>query len=289
MDRRYKVVNMLATRGFVKNFQGVQAGHRWDSQVAVEANASDIRRVLEAAEAELERRQEPPPAPAVEPKQEPAPAPVEAAPQEPAHTETINSPQIKIDGAVHNSSIVIGASNHGGKKSSGLIVTIGLGVAIIGALGTWLTVPEFHDWVQRQLGFAVGTGTEHPPKQGTPPPQLTAPAPQRPKPTEPRNSLRRRTVRLANDLAEFLAERNAKRPTDPARFQQFDQETINLYLARYRERTLGILQELKAKGLDVGILDAPGAAPSRYLMPNEIEHLRDLAFHLDADDKVVQF
>jgi hypothetical protein len=102
-------------------------------------------------------------------------------------------------------------------------------------------------------------------------------------------SLRRRTVRLANDLDTFMAERWAKRPVDQEEARKFDQATINLYLSLYKSRTMGVIQELQAKGLDVGLLGAPGAAQSRYLMGDETRQLRDLAYHLDEKGNVVHF
>ena len=107
---------------------------------------------------------------------------------------------------------------------------------------------------------------------------------------EPQDSLRKRTVRLANDLDAFLAERGARRPigqSDDAK--QYDKATINLYVAEHKSRTMGILQELRAKGLDVGLLDAPGAAQQRFLLPDETQRLRDLAFHLDEHGGVIKF
>jgi len=71
--------------------------------------------------------------------------------------------------------------------------------------------------------------------------------------------------------------------------RQYDQETINLYLVQYKSRTVGILQELQAKGMDVGLLAAPGAAQQRFLMPDETRQLRDLAYHLDEKGNLVHF
>lgn len=139
-------------------------------------------------------------------------------------------------------------------------------VAILALVGTWLGVPGFQEWANRWFHIPTLQRSE-----------------------EPADSLRRRTVKLADDLASFNAERFAGRPTDQRESRQYDQESINLYIAKYRDRTVGILQELQAKGLDTGLLNAPGAAPSRYLMPDEIRQLRDLAYHLDGQDQVVRF
>jgi len=107
---------------------------------------------------------------------------------------------------------------------------------------------------------------------------------------EPKDSLRRRTVALANDLGVFLAERWAKRPPGHGDdTMKYDQATYNLYMKLYKARTVGILQELQDKGLDTGLLAAPGGAQSRFLMPDEIRQLRDLAYHLDEKGNVVRF
>lgn len=122
---------------------------------------------------------------------------------------------------------------------------------------------------------------------------------------EPQNSLRRRTVRLADEIEGFYAERNFKRQlllqslpaqteeqetTRKKRLMDFDVETESEYVKTgLKARTIGIIQQLKAKGLNIGYLDAPGAAQSRLLMPEEIERLRSLAFRLDANGNRVSF
>ena len=107
---------------------------------------------------------------------------------------------------------------------------------------------------------------------------------------EPKDSLRRRTVALANDLGVFLAERWAKRPAGHGDdTMKYDQATYNLYMKLYKARTVGILQELQDKGLDTGLLAAPGGAQSRFLLPDEIRQLRDLAYHLDEKGNAVRF
>jgi hypothetical protein len=107
---------------------------------------------------------------------------------------------------------------------------------------------------------------------------------------EPKNSLRKRTLGLANDLNVFLGERWARRP--PGHGQdtlKYDQATLDLYMKLYKSRTVGILQELQDKGLDTGLLAAPGGASTRFLLPDEIRQLRDLAYHLDEKGNVVKF
>lgn len=107
---------------------------------------------------------------------------------------------------------------------------------------------------------------------------------------EPSNSLRKRTLGLASELDVFLAERWAKRPPGHgADTMKYDQVTYDLYMKHYKNRTVGILQELQAKGLDTGLLAVSGGAPSRFLLPDEIRQLRDLAYHLDERGNVVRF
>jgi len=107
---------------------------------------------------------------------------------------------------------------------------------------------------------------------------------------EPKNSLRKRTLSLANDLNVFLGERWSKRPPGHGPDTlKYDQATLDLYMKFYRSRMVGILQELQDKGLDTGLLGAPGGAPSRFLLPDEIRQLRDLAYHLDEKGNVVKF
>jgi hypothetical protein len=107
---------------------------------------------------------------------------------------------------------------------------------------------------------------------------------------EPSNSLRKRTTGLANELDVFLAERWSRRPPGHGEATlKYDQITYDLYMKHYKNRTVGILQELQGKGLDTGLLAVSGGAPSRFLMPDEIRQLRDLAYHLDERGNVVRF
>src|SRR5207302_10636827 len=83
---------------------------------------------------------------------------------------------------------------------------------------------------------------------------------------EPKNSLRKRTLGLANDLNVFPGERWARRPPGHGPdTMKYDQATLDLYMKFYKSRMVGILQELQDKGLDTGLLGAPGGAPSRFL------------------------
>ena len=107
---------------------------------------------------------------------------------------------------------------------------------------------------------------------------------------EPKNSLRKRTLGLANELNVFLGERWARRPPGHGPdTMRYDQATLDLYMKLYKNRMVGILQELQDKGLDAGLLAAPGGASSRFLLTDEIRQFRDLAYHLDEKGNAVKF
>ncbi len=121
--------------------------------------------------------------------------------------------------------------------------------------------------------------------------------------TEPASSLRRRIVRLAGDLQSYDDERAIKRnaigpfgiasgvpnyqAVQQQNRQQFDAETLVEYRNRgLRDRTIGILKELKAKGIDLNHLD--DTASTRPLqnfeppeMRKELTELRGFAYRLD--------
>ena len=127
---------------------------------------------------------------------------------------------------------------------------------------------------------------------------------QKPKPTvEPKNSLRKRVVRLTDDLEGLVREQNATLPTveqvqtmtpeqKNAANKALDEATKKMeaiYLDKFRSRTVGIIAELKAKGLMTGYWDAPLEKGAEFRIPigEEIHRLRELAYHLDGQDRVV--
>jgi len=115
---------------------------------------------------------------------------------------------------------------------------------------------------------------------------------------EPKSSLRRRTLQLVNDLEAFQKERNYKRMQVPTTrdasgkaqdLLHFDSETLSLFVSSgLKERTNGILLELQAKGLPLGMLQYIIQNGPLY-SDNELEHLRDLAYRLDAYGNLVRF
>jgi hypothetical protein len=118
-----------------------------------------------------------------------------------------------------------------------------------------------------------------------PPPGPAAPL------LERSDSLRRRVMRLADEVESFEIELMRDTPPNtPEGLREFNIKNQSLYVKNgLKDRTLAILQELRAKGLNIGLLDAPGAAPVRPLQDFELEELRSLAYHLDADGNVVRF
>jgi hypothetical protein len=119
--------------------------------------------------------------------------------------------------------------------------------------------------------------------------------------TESPDSLRRRTVHLADVIAAFLEERQASHPPYTNREKdvspeqkaindasvKYDDETQRLCLQRFKEELGGIPRELRSKGLDVKYLDQ--MAQPRCLYGDEIEFLRSLAYRLDGHDRPVHF
>lgn len=118
---------------------------------------------------------------------------------------------------------------------------------------------------------------------------------------EPRDSLRRRTVRLADQIDAFHGERAASHPpytngeenASPSQKRindasiRYDRATENLCLQKFKEEMIGIPRELLTKGLDVKFLDQ--VSPTRCLSEQETELLRYLAYRLDGNDNLVRF
>ncbi len=127
---------------------------------------------------------------------------------------------------------------------------------------------------------------------------------QKPQPAaELKNSLRKRVVRLTDDLEVLTREQNATLPTSEQvqtmtpeqknasnkAFDEAPKKMTAIYLDRFRSRTVGIVAELKAKGLLTEYWDGAleKGAEFRIPMGEEIHRLRELAYHLDGQDRVV--
>ena len=120
---------------------------------------------------------------------------------------------------------------------------------------------------------------------------------------ELKNSLRRRVVRLTDDLEVLLREQNATLPTieqiqtmtpeqkngSNKAFDEATKKMTAIYLDKFRSMAVGIIAELKAKGLMTEYWDGPLEKGAEFRMPigEEIHRLRELAYHLDGQDRVV--
>lgn len=121
---------------------------------------------------------------------------------------------------------------------------------------------------------------------------------------EPRNSLRRRIMRLCDELDAFNRERGNLRALVPdvrdangkaTELAKFDAETVSLYVSRgLKERTVQVLREIRSKGLNIGYLEmwAEQWPQSTAAMPGQSYDtflpLREYAYHFDAHDNVVR-
>jgi len=129
---------------------------------------------------------------------------------------------------------------------------------------------------------------------------------------EPSNSLRRRTLKLADEFYRFVRQRQQKHPpyansNDPnpteetkkalALDRRYDQETQDQYNRLYRDRFIGIIREYQAKGVPVGWLEnsarngnigwvAPGSSWEGTSL-DQLTEFRDLAYRLNAQDSLI--
>ena len=120
-----------------------------------------------------------------------------------------------------------------------------------------------------------------------------------PQPTvEPESSLRRRALELAGELAAFDKGRSQDYPgytvtnkmtaeeqdaiTKPAK--AYDSMTYQLYQQRYAVPTVGIVQEFKAKGMEVSTIEQQ--AQYGYRLAELVTSLRAMAGRLDERGNV---
>jgi hypothetical protein len=131
-------------------------------------------------------------------------------------------------------------------------------------------------------------------------------------PKESPNSLRRRTVKLVNDLNLFWSQRPApvQQPVQPAstdvdsqrnaKWDQYWRDAAAAYEnAGFRDRIREIVSEYKSKGIQTGYLEFADqnnrlvgsvANPEDCLRSNtDVCTLRELAYHVDANDKPIIF
>jgi hypothetical protein len=122
-------------------------------------------------------------------------------------------------------------------------------------------------------------------------------------------SLRRRTIKLSNEIFDFWQKhptpsqpvQNPANDDERKRNKDFDDywRTVDgLYKREYKERLLGIVREYKGKGVATGYLEAAaenhtfGASAfsmigSPVCSQDEICQFRELAFHVDAQDQLI--
>jgi hypothetical protein len=130
------------------------------------------------------------------------------------------------------------------------------------------------------------------------------------------NSLRRRTMRLADDLYDYLQKRDADHPPriypdssvpNPSEERKkqmqvavdYDQKTQEYYFAHYRNAMVGIIREYIVKGVRTGSLEGDFTnrvpyvgAPGSMLEMNGLDDLsrfRELAWHVDSHDSLIVF
>jgi hypothetical protein len=131
---------------------------------------------------------------------------------------------------------------------------------------------------------------------------------------EPKDSLRRKTLRIVKELMEFWSTRplpaqpvpNATSDEDRKRNAVWDQywrEAQTAYgSANFRNRLLGIVREYKNKGIETGFLERSLEQPERLIgsfpyggwqldncfqFESEICLLHEMAYHVDAHDQAI--
>ena len=137
------------------------------------------------------------------------------------------------------------------------------------------------------------------------PPQISKTAP--PEFVEPASSLRRRTIRLADGVWNYLSGRFEDRgshvpPGTGVNWTPYDTETLNYYRDHYEKEVIATIEEYKSKGVDVGHLENDASQNMWQLMPMfnppqpgvilplceyAICTFRELAYHVDAHDQRV--
>jgi hypothetical protein len=122
---------------------------------------------------------------------------------------------------------------------------------------------------------------------------------------EPANSLRRRTIKLADELNRFWAvnpipgfpNSQATTPEKSKEIQDYWATHETIYNTKYKDLILGILREYQQKGISVGWLDraaenhmfgaSPFSAPACF--QDELCQFKELAFHVDARGNKIEF
>ncbi len=131
---------------------------------------------------------------------------------------------------------------------------------------------------------------------------------------EPKDSLRRRTVQVVNELRNYLKVRaehqppvaypnsNEPNPSEERKkeiqtWQRYQLETEDYYFKNFKDRMVGIVKEYESKGVHTRYLEndfnqrVPGLVPvgSVWEGMDELNQFRDLAYHVDARDHLIVF
>jgi hypothetical protein len=133
---------------------------------------------------------------------------------------------------------------------------------------------------------------------------------------ESKDSLRRRTIRLADEMQKYFVMRatnpnrppfavpnsNEPNPSDEQkkaieRYRAYEQETWDFYFARYKDRMIGIIKEHDAKGVRTGYLESSAnQRPPVIMMPgsvgegtymDDLYQFRELAYHVDGAGNLI--
>lgn len=133
------------------------------------------------------------------------------------------------------------------------------------------------------------------------------------KPESP-DSLRRQTMKAANEVSDFLRGRFENHPpfaypnsNDPnpseerkaaiKKCQEYDQQTTDIYMHKYKDRMVNIIREYHVRSVPVGFLEQsfsqqvpiwvqPGSVWEDNPQ-NALGQFKELAFHVDARDQMI--
>jgi hypothetical protein len=114
---------------------------------------------------------------------------------------------------------------------------------------------------------------------------------------EPKDSLRKRTVRLVDEIEAWAKARSADYPqplgqddaTLEKRRREFNIKLEQEYDEKYKQRLLVVVKQLDIAGCDTGYLLGQYGLKVRTPTGDELEQIRNMAYRLNAHDKLVQF
>ena len=147
-------------------------------------------------------------------------------------------------------------------------------------------------------------------------PSVPSIAPVTTTPSEPSDSLRRRTIKVADALYDYMDTRRKNhppyaypQPNDPNPSEEqkkkikvcgeYDEATHSYYNKHFRDQIVGIIREYNAKGVKTAWLEntatqgnlpiAQEGSPWEGSRQDDLSQFRDLAYHVDAGDKLIAF